>query len=44
MTIINWYYAGQLKLSKSSILVVGAGGLGSPVAMYLVACGVGIVF
>ncbi|XP_009415961.2 adenylyltransferase and sulfurtransferase MOCS3-2 isoform X2 [Musa acuminata AAA Group] len=32
---------GQLKLSKSSILVVGAGGLGSPVAMYLVACGVG---
>ncbi|URE39853.1 hypothetical protein MUK42_06135 [Musa troglodytarum] len=32
---------GQLKLSKSSILVVGAGGLGSPVAMYLAACGVG---
>ncbi|KAJ6809369.1 adenylyltransferase and sulfurtransferase MOCS3-2 [Iris pallida] len=32
---------GQLNLSKSSILVVGAGGLGSPVAMYLAACGVG---
>uniref|UniRef100_A0A0D9YZT7 Adenylyltransferase and sulfurtransferase MOCS3 n=1 Tax=Oryza glumipatula TaxID=40148 RepID=A0A0D9YZT7_9ORYZ len=34
---------GQRKLSQSSILVVGAGGLGSPVAMYLAACGVGIV-
>ncbi|BAH91918.1 Os02g0804600 [Oryza sativa Japonica Group] len=32
---------GQRKLSQSSILVVGAGGLGSPVAMYLAACGVG---
>uniref|UniRef100_A0A0E0CSR6 Adenylyltransferase and sulfurtransferase MOCS3 n=1 Tax=Oryza meridionalis TaxID=40149 RepID=A0A0E0CSR6_9ORYZ len=32
---------GQRKLSQSSILVIGAGGLGSPVAMYLAACGVG---
>ncbi|EAY87916.1 hypothetical protein OsI_09338 [Oryza sativa Indica Group] len=34
---------GQRKLSQSSILVVGAGGLGSPVAMYLAACGVGCI-
>ncbi|XP_039126476.1 adenylyltransferase and sulfurtransferase UBA4-like [Dioscorea cayenensis subsp. rotundata] len=32
---------GQLKLSKSSILVVGSRGLGSPVALYLTACGAG---
>lgn len=32
---------GQLKLLKSSILVVGAGGLGSPIALYLASCGVG---
>ncbi|KMZ66770.1 Adenylyltransferase and sulfurtransferase MOCS3-1 [Zostera marina] len=32
---------GQANLLNSSILVVGAGGLGSPVALYLAACGVG---
>ncbi|TQD84702.1 hypothetical protein C1H46_029725 [Malus baccata] len=32
---------GQSKLLKSSILVVGAGGLGSPVLLYLAASGVG---
>jgi adenylyltransferase/sulfurtransferase len=33
--------AGQLKLKAASVLCIGAGGLGSPVAMYLAAAGVG---
>jgi len=32
---------GQKKLLKSSVLVVGAGGLGSPEAIYLAALGIG---
>jgi adenylyltransferase/sulfurtransferase len=34
---------GQQKLLDSSVLVVGAGGLGSPVLMYLAAAGVGTI-
>ena len=33
--------AGQKKLLKSSVLIVGAGGLGSPIAIYLAASGIG---
>mmetsp|Transcript_33566 Transcript_33566/g.79150 ORF Transcript_33566/g.79150 Transcript_33566/m.79150 type:complete len:458 (+) Transcript_33566:127-1500(+) len=32
---------GQLKLLKSSVLIVGAGGIGSTVILYLAACGIG---
>ncbi|MGD2163207.1 MAG: molybdopterin-synthase adenylyltransferase MoeB [Anaerolineales bacterium] len=34
---------GQEKLKSSSVLIVGTGGLGSPVSMYLAAAGVGTI-
>lgn len=33
--------AGQLKIKQASVLLIGAGGLGSPLALYLAAAGVG---
>lgn len=35
--------AGQIKLLESKVLMLGAGGLGSPSAMYLAAAGVGTI-
>ena len=32
---------GQKKIFKSSVLIIGAGGLGSPIAIYLTALGIG---
>ncbi len=34
---------GQKKIAKSRMLIVGAGGLGSPAALYLAAAGVGTI-
>ncbi len=34
---------GQEKIKSSKVLIIGVGGLGSPVAMYLAAAGVGTI-
>ena len=34
-------YSGQNKLTASHVLIIGAGGLGSPAAIYLAASGIG---
>jgi len=41
MLISGWGEVGQLKLKKSSVFIAGAGGLGSPVSIYLAVAGVG---
>src|SRR5258708_9891755 len=33
--------SGQKKICSTSVLCIGAGGLGSPIAMYLAAAGIG---
>ena len=41
LTLKEIGYAGQLNLKKSSVLCIGAGGLGSSVLLYLAATGIG---
>lgn len=41
MLLDGWGQEGQMKLKDSTVFVAGAGGLGSPVAIYLAVAGVG---
>jgi adenylyltransferase/sulfurtransferase len=41
LTLPEFGEGGQEKLLKSSVLLIGAGGLGSPLALYLAAAGIG---
>ena len=41
LTLPDVGVAGQLKLKQATVLLIGAGGLGSPAAQYLAAAGIG---
>lgn len=41
MLIAGWGEAGQERLKSATVFVAGAGGLGSPVSMYLAVAGIG---
>jgi adenylyltransferase/sulfurtransferase len=43
MPIQNWGEEGQKKLRAATVFIAGAGGLGSPVAIYLAVAGVGTI-
>ena len=43
ITIKEFGIEGQKKLLNSKVLVIGAGGLGSPCLMYLAAAGIGTI-
>jgi adenylyltransferase/sulfurtransferase len=43
MLLKDWGDGGQQRVKSSSVFIAGAGGLGSPVSMYLAAAGVGTI-
>jgi len=43
MILSGWGEEGQKKIKNSTVFIAGAGGLGSPVALYLAAAGIGCI-